>query len=97
MNCADCARKYVIMEAYIIMEFSAQKPQEVLSCVKTYSDKSNDTGEVLDFDQCHLSLHSPILISSTHKFPMITLHGKRSPARSSKLHVLLLQGLHFVG
>ena len=35
MDCADCARNYVIMEAYIIMEFSAQEPQEVSSCVKT--------------------------------------------------------------
>ena len=85
------------MEAYIIMEFNAQKPQEVLSCVKTYSDKSSDTGEVLVFDQCHLSLHSPILISSTRKFPMISLHEKRSFVRSSKPHVLLLQGLHFEG
>ena len=85
------------MDAYVIMEFSAQKPQQVLSCVKTYSDKSNDTGEVFDLDQCHLFSHSPILISSTHKFPMISLHEKRSSVHSSKLHVLLLQGLHFEG
>ena len=95
MNCADCARNYVIMDAYVIIEFSAQKPQRVLSCVKTYSDKSNDTGEVLDLDRCHFILHSPILISSTHKFPMISLHEKRYFIRSSKPHVLLLQGLHF--
>ena len=44
MNCADYAKSYVIMDAYIIMELSAQKPQQVLSCVKTYSDKNNETG-----------------------------------------------------
>ena len=44
MNYADCARNYVIMDAYVIMEFSAQKPQQVLSCVKTYSDENNETG-----------------------------------------------------
>ena len=85
------------MDAYIIMEFSAQKPQQVLSCVKTYSDKNNDTEEVLDFDRCHFILHSPILISSTRKFPMISIHEKCSFVRSSKFHVCLLQGRRFEG